>query len=52
MIIQYQKTFSEKVSNFTSDAKKFVNKNKFKIADAATGGLFSIGKSIIDKLKQ
>ena len=46
------KTFSEKVSDFTSDAKKFVNKNKFKIADAATGGLLGIGKSIIDKLKQ
>ena len=46
------KTFSEKVSNFANTAKKFVNKNKYKIADVATGGLFSIGKSVVDKLKQ
>lgn len=45
------KTFGEKVSNFASTAKNFVNKNKTKIADVATGGLFSIGKSVLDKIK-
>ncbi len=46
------KTFGEKVSDFASTAKKFVNKNKFKLADAATGGLFGVAKNVVEKLKQ
>lgn len=46
------KTFGEKVSDFANTAKKFVNKNKFKLADAATGGLFGIAKNAVEKLKQ
>ena len=45
-------TFGEKVSDFASTAKQFVNKNKFKLADAATGGLFGIAKNVVEKLKQ
>ncbi len=46
------KTFSEKVSDFASTAKQFVNKNKFKLVDAATGGLFGVAKNVVEKLKQ